>query len=119
MHQQCTPADRKHDRPFHQTNRPYRGQRQRGQRCRLTPGAQSISDAPRSTFDPADDTRYSRACDRTRRRARGVRRTGDNSPGDARRTGDGPRRDVRRTGEGAPRTFLDVHANSLAPHRSE
>jgi hypothetical protein len=130
MHQQRTPAHRQQDRPFHQPNRSYRGQCQQGQRRRVAAGAQSVSDAPRGTFNAADDTRDRRAPNGTRRRARGVRRTGDDSPRDVRRTGDSSLRGVRRTGEralrgirrtgkGAPRTFLDIHANSLAAHPSK
>jgi hypothetical protein len=130
MHQQRTSADCQQDRPFHQPNRSYRGQCQHGQRRRVAPGAQSVSDALRGTFNAADDTRDRRASNGTRCRARGVRRTGDDSLRDARRTGDRPLRDVRRTGdspfrgirrtgEGALRTFFDVHANSLAAHPSK
>jgi len=129
MHQQHTPADRQQDRPFHQPNRSYRGQCQRGQRRRLASGAQPVSDAPRGTFNPADDTRDHRASNGARSRARGVRGTGDDSPRDVRRTGDCPLRDVRRTsdsplsgvrrtGQGALSAFLKFHANSLAAHPS-
>jgi hypothetical protein len=114
MHQQHTPADRQQDRPFHQPNRSYRGQCQRGQRRRVASGAQSVSDAPRGTFNPADDTRNRRASNGARCRARGVRGTDDDSPRDVRRTCDSPLSGVRRTGQGALRAFLDVHANSLA-----
>jgi hypothetical protein len=118
MHQQHTPADRQQDRPFHQPNRSYRGHCQRGQRRRVTPSAQSVSDAPRGTFNPADDTRDRRASNGSRCRARGVRGTDDDSPRDVRRTCDSPFGGVRRTGQGALRAFHDVHTNSLAARPS-
>ena len=118
MHEQHTTADRQQDRPFHQPNRSHRGQCQRGQRRRVASVTQSVSDAPRGTFNPADDTRDRRASNGARCRARGVRGTDDDSPRDVRRTCYSPLSGVRRTRQGALRAFLDVHANSLAARPS-